>query len=98
MDRVPYIDQSGLYALEDAVLDLQSRDVAVVLIGPNAQVRSMVERINLVPGLIPAEYVFSDFRAGKTWLSQQLDKKELAEVGKRQREAPPEIGEGIDEM
>jgi SulP family sulfate permease len=30
MGKVPYVDQSGLYAMEDAVMDLQSRGIAVV--------------------------------------------------------------------
>ena len=31
MDRVPNIDQSGLYAMEEAILDLQNRNVVVLL-------------------------------------------------------------------
>ncbi|MEO0732634.1 MAG: SulP family inorganic anion transporter [Bacteroidota bacterium] len=79
MGRVPYIDQSGLYALEDAILDLQQRGVEVVLVGPNAQVRSMLERINLVPDLIPQEHLFADFTDCRSWLSERLEQDHLKE-------------------
>ena len=33
MDRVPYIDQSGLYALEDIIFDLRAQNIEVILVG-----------------------------------------------------------------
>ena len=33
MDRVPYIDQSGLYALEDALFQLQKTGVHIIIVG-----------------------------------------------------------------
>ena len=97
MSRVPYIDQSGLYALEDAVLDLQKRGVAVVFVGMNDQVRGMLERINLIPGLVGPQYVFRTFKNCRSWLSTRLEEGSLAEVSEEQLNAPPEIGDGIDE-
>jgi len=29
MEHVPYIDQSGMYAIEDAVLELEKRDIEI---------------------------------------------------------------------
>lgn len=55
MERVPYIDQSGLYALEDAILTLRQRNIEVMLIGLKSQPRDMLLKINVVPGLIPEE-------------------------------------------
>jgi SulP family sulfate permease len=97
MRQVPYIDQSGLYALEDAVLELQQRGVAVIFTGMAAQVRSMVERIDLVPGLIPAEHVFDSFRDARSWLSERLESGDLERVADQQRNAPPRVGPGVDE-
>ena len=77
LKEVPYIDQSGLYALEDAVVELQQRDVQVVLTGMTDQVRSMVERIDLVPGLVPGERVFATFAEARAWLSGRLERGEL---------------------
>lgn len=42
MERVPYIDQSGLYTLEDAVTGLMDRHKAVALTGLQSQVEDML--------------------------------------------------------
>lgn len=97
MDRVPYIDQSGLYAIEDAVLDLQKKGVAVVFVGLNEQEQSMLERINLVPGLVPEEHLFTDFAACRRWLSERLESGDLDRVGEEQRDGEVRVGENLDE-
>lgn len=98
MARVPYVDQSGLYALEDAILELQSRGVAVVFTGMSDQVRSMMERINLIPGLVDYKYSFADFKQCRTWLSERLENGDLSSVAARQTNAPPVVGDEVDEM
>ena len=77
MDRVPYIDQSGLYALENALLDLNKRGVTVGFTGLNEQERDMLERINIIPDLVPPEHVFADFAEARRWLGERLDKVAL---------------------
>ena len=98
MREVPYIDQSGLYALEDAVLELRERGIAVIFTGMNEQLRDMLERINLIPGLVPAEYNFTDFAAARGWLQERLERNDLEEVVARQREGPVQVGAGVDEV
>ncbi|MBB4080875.1 SulP family sulfate permease [Lewinella aquimaris] len=98
LGRVPYIDQSGLYALEDAILDMHSRGIAVVFTGMNAQLRDMMERINLVPGLVPPEHCFETFAEARAWLSKRLEAGNLDEVSTEQINSKPVIGENIDEM
>ena len=66
MDKVPYIDQSGLYALEDILLDLEQRGVHTMLIAPAEQPMAMMSNIGLVrnsgapkgSGLIPEHMIF----------------------------------------
>ena len=53
MDKVPYIDQSGIYALEDAVIALKERNIIVLLTGIESQPRAMLENVGFIPGLIP---------------------------------------------
>ncbi len=79
MDRVPYVDQSGLYAMEEAIQDLQALEIAVVFTGLHGQPADMFERINLVPGLISKEYCFKTFDDCARWLEDYLD-KENAEI------------------
>ena len=60
MDRVPYIDQSGLYALENAVLDLHNKGVKVVLTALQEQPKDKLISIDIVPDLISEEHLFEN--------------------------------------
>ena len=62
MSKVPYIDQSGLYAIEDAVLDLKAKGVIVLMTKLQEQPKDMLKNIGLIPNLIPEEHLFLDFR------------------------------------
>jgi SulP family sulfate permease len=61
MPRVPYIDQSGIYAIEDAVIALKARGIIVLMTGIQEQPKAMLENIGLISGLIPTEHLFEDF-------------------------------------
>ena len=61
MSKVPYIDQSGIYAIMDAVMALQEKGVTVLVTDINQQPKDMLENISLIPNLIPDEHVFDDF-------------------------------------
>ncbi len=74
MERVPYADQSGLYAIEDAILDLRKEHVAVLFTGLHGQPEDMLKSINLVPGLIPNEHCFDNFSDCTAWLKDYLQK------------------------
>lgn len=63
MERVPYIDQSGLYTLEDTILRLTQRGVKVILIGLETQPQDMLRRIELIPNLVPEANLFPDCQA-----------------------------------
>ncbi len=45
MDRVPYIDQTGLYALEETLFDLNKKGLQVIIIGLQSQPEDML-RVN----------------------------------------------------
>ncbi|MEM1244881.1 MAG: SulP family inorganic anion transporter [Acidobacteriota bacterium] len=55
MERVPYMDQSGLYSLEDALLQLRQRDKEVVLTGVQPQPEDMLRSLGIIPELISEE-------------------------------------------
>lgn len=59
-DRMEYIDQSGLYALEDLLVDLSSQNKKIYFIHLPKQPRFMMERIGLVPKLVPAANIFEE--------------------------------------
>jgi SulP family sulfate permease len=74
MMNVPNIDQTGLYALEEVVLSLEKRNIAVVITGLQKQPYRLLERINLVPGLIPENYIFDEIEDCIQWLGEELRK------------------------
>lgn len=71
MDRVPHMDQSGLYAMEDAVLDLSQRGVTVLYTGLQTQPEDMLRTINVIPGLVAEDKLFEDFDDAVRWLEDQ---------------------------
>jgi SulP family sulfate permease len=62
MDKVPYMDQSGLYAIEEALLTLCKQDISVLFVGIQDQPRKRLERIKILNDLIPKEHVFESFK------------------------------------
>ena len=80
MKRVPHIDQTGLYALEEVVMDLEKRGIAVVMTGLKKQHVRMLRRINLIPGLIPEKYLFKTFTDCIDWLNQELSDSDLSDM------------------
>ena len=79
MMNVPYIDQTGLYALEEVVLSLEKRNIAVVITGLKNQPYRMLQRINVVPGLIPENYLFDKVEDCIQWLGEKLEQSEGGE-------------------
>ena len=67
-ERVPYIDQSGLYTLEDAVLNLTRGGKSVVLTGFRGQPIDMLRRIDLIPELVPEDRLFDTYAEFETQL------------------------------
>jgi SulP family sulfate permease len=78
MERVPYIDQSGLYALEDAILPLRQRNVIVLLTGVQSQPNDMLRKINIVPDLIPEECLCRGTEPCMKWLARELEARSPA--------------------
>ena len=63
LDRTPYIDQSGLFTLEDVILELERNNIQVLLVGVNVQPKARMEGIDIIPNLISEEHIFEDFDA-----------------------------------
>jgi len=70
LDKVPYIDQSGLYALESVILDLRQQDKNVLLVGAAKQPKYMMERIDIIPDLVSKDQLFDDFDQCLDWLKK----------------------------
>jgi SulP family sulfate permease len=72
MERVPYIDQSGLYALEDSIHKLSQEGKSVVITGLQTQPDDMLRRIELVPNLVSEDSVFETFAEYVESLEQSI--------------------------
>ena len=69
---MPYIDQSGLYALETVVIDLVQQQKKVLLVGLEQQPKYMMERIYIIPDLIPSSQIFESFEDCVHWLRNHV--------------------------
>lgn len=74
MDRVPYIDQSGLYALESAVYDMRAQGIEVILTGLQEQPYDQLKSIDIIDDLIPEEDIFPKVEGAFTYLRGKLKK------------------------
>jgi SulP family sulfate permease len=63
LERMPYMDQSGLYAMEDMIQDLKTKNIEVLFVNVLKQPRYMMERIDIIPDFIPEEHIYDSFNA-----------------------------------
>ena len=72
LGRMQYMDQSGLYAMEDMLQELKKNDIEVLFVGLLKQPRYMMERIDIIPDFIPNEHIFKDFRTCLQWIKNNV--------------------------
>ena len=77
MDRVPYIDQSGLYTLEGIIFDLREQNIEVLLIGLKEQPTDMLKAVDIIPDLVPEEDVFQNIENSFTYLRNKLKEEKV---------------------
>jgi SulP family sulfate permease len=70
-----YMDQSGLYAMEDILIDLVGQDIKVLFVGTMKQPRYMMERIDIIPDLVPEEQIFTNFKDCLKWIKENIKDK-----------------------
>ncbi|MCT4628484.1 SulP family inorganic anion transporter [Winogradskyella sp.] len=75
LDKMDYMDQSGLYAMEDVLQDLKEKNVEALFVGLQKQPRYMMERIDIVPDFIPETHIFKSFDDCMDWVKQNVEDK-----------------------
>jgi sulfate permease, SulP family len=75
MGRMQYMDQSGLYAMEDVLVDLVKSGKKVLLVNLIEQPKYMLERIDVIPDLIPKEQLFDNFESCLIWIKENVKKE-----------------------
>ncbi len=61
MEKVPHIDQSGMYAIDDAIDELIKKKVEVAIVGIQTQPEDMLRKIQLIPSSVPEKSVYKEF-------------------------------------
>ena len=72
LGRMQYMDQSGLYAMEDMLQDLKKKNIEVLFVDLLEQPRYMMERIDIIPDFIPEEHIFETFKSCLNWVNQNI--------------------------
>ncbi|GGZ88688.1 SulP family inorganic anion transporter [Algibacter mikhailovii] len=75
LGRTQYMDQSGLYAMEDMLQDLRKKGVEVLFVDLLKQPRYMMERIDIIPDFIPNEHIFDSFSECLIWIKNNVEDK-----------------------
>lgn len=72
MGKIPYMDQSGLYAFEEVLLELRKDNIDVLLVEIQPQPRLLMERIDILPDLIPEEHTFGTIEECLEWVRNHV--------------------------
>jgi SulP family sulfate permease len=73
MERVSYMDQSGIYALQDILVDLEAAGLKVFVVGlPQDQI-DQLEAMHIVPTLLSEDNIFPSFERFKQRLPAILE-------------------------
>lgn len=75
MKLVSFMDQSGLYAMETAIKDLQARGIMVLMTIIQPQPMYMLRTLNVIPAVVPEEHTFKTFEDCTDFLKEELRNK-----------------------
>lgn len=73
MEKMRYIDQSGLYTMEDVLVDLVNQGKKILFVCLKQQPRYMMERVDMIPDLIPEDQIFKDFPTCMDWVVENVE-------------------------
>jgi sulfate permease, SulP family len=73
MGKVPYIDQSGLYAMEETLLRLRQNKVRIILVSLQTQPKVMMESIDIIPDLVPEKSIVKSFKEAMQYIRANVE-------------------------
>lgn len=73
MRLVSFMDQSGLYAMETAIKDLQEKGVEVLMTIIQPQPMYMLTKMNVIPAIVPEEHTFPTFEDCTLYLEKKFN-------------------------
>jgi SulP family sulfate permease len=75
MRRVTFMDQSGAYAMETAIKDLQAKGIEVLMTIIQPQANAIMHKTHIIPALIPKEHTFKTFEECIAYIKERDTKK-----------------------
>ncbi|WP_340066365.1 SulP family inorganic anion transporter [Ascidiimonas aurantiaca] len=73
MENVPYIDQSGLFAFEDVLMELTRKQVTGIIVGIKEQPLYRLKSIDIVPDLVPENLIFSSLEECMAYVREHVE-------------------------
>jgi len=58
--------------MEDVLNDLVIHNVKIVLINVMVQPRHLMEKIDIIPSLVPENQIFEDFNGALSWIKENV--------------------------
>ena len=77
LGRMQYMDQTGLYAMEEMLQDLKKKEVEVIFVSLLPQPRYMMERIDIIPDLVPEKQIYTSFKECMSHIVNHTDTQNL---------------------
>ncbi|MCR9101283.1 MAG: hypothetical protein NXI25_15085 [bacterium] len=87
VERVPYMDQSGLHAMDDVIPSLGHRGG---FLRSAESALLMPERINVITVLIYENFIFEGFESCLCWLKPYLEQEKPGDLAEEHRPGSPE--------
>lgn len=90
MEKVPMIDQSGLYAMEESIRRLEEKGVDVLFTGLQKQPESILRAIKIIPDLVSEQNLFEDFKNCIAWVTaNKIPEAHKNEIGENAPQYKP---------
>ena len=77
MEDVSYIDQSGIFTLEDVLIDLCNKKITVLMVDVPKRSRYMLERMDIIPDLVKKENVFDNISDCLEWIKNNIKDNDI---------------------
>ena len=73
MGKVPYMDQSGLYAMEETLLRLRQGKIKIILVSLQKQPKVMMQSIDIIPDLVPEKRLVGTFKEAMEYIRKNVE-------------------------
>ena len=73
LDKMRYMDQSGLFAMEDVLTEMTKNDIKIVFVSLMKQPEYILDKIGVIPNLVPTDQIFEHFEDAVEWVKENVE-------------------------